>query len=120
MTSDLGAAVLDEAWPCPEVSVHSGYTYRPGRHLPPSPTKDRYLQLRPLLTRGGQCCPETGATVALYLCHLVLAPEAGIVEWCVSVLVDCIWVGFALNQLDVEKHVRGTVKKTKNINTVRI
>lgn len=41
MTSDLGAAVLDEAWPCPEVSVHSGYTYRPGRHWPPSPTKDR-------------------------------------------------------------------------------
>ena len=38
--------------------------------------------------------------IALYLCHFVLAPEAGVVQRCVSMLVDCIGVGFALNQLE--------------------
>lgn len=53
-----------------------------------------------------QCCrgclsPEegTGEVSVLYLCHLVLAPETGVVERRVSVLVDRIGVSFALNQL---------------------
>lgn len=35
----------------------------------------------------------------LYLCYLVLSPEAGVVEWRVSVLVDCVGVCFALDEL---------------------
>lgn len=34
-----------------------------------------------------------------HLSHLVLAPEAGIMQWCVSVLIGSICVCFALDQL---------------------
>lgn len=77
MTSDLVTAVLDEAWPCPEVSAHSGYTYTPGRHWPLSPTKrQRQLPLRPLLTSGGQCHSETRGSV-LVCVSLPLPPRLG-------------------------------------------
>lgn len=39
MTSDLEGAVVGEAWPYPEVSVHTCYIYTPGHHWPPSPKK---------------------------------------------------------------------------------
>lgn len=41
--------------------------------------------------------------IVLHLGHFILAPEAGIVERCVPVLVDCIGVSFALNQLAGDK-----------------
>lgn len=41
MASDLEAAVLGEAWPCPEVSVHTCYIYTPGHRWPPSPKNKR-------------------------------------------------------------------------------
>lgn len=40
MISDPEAAVLGEAWPCPEASVHTCYTYTPGHQWPPSPTTE--------------------------------------------------------------------------------
>lgn len=33
------------------------------------------------------------------LSHLVLAPEAGVMQWCVPVFIGCISVCFALDQL---------------------
>ncbi len=36
------------------------------------------------------------------LSHLVLAPEAGIMQWCVPVLIGCISVCFALDQLKMK------------------
>lgn len=49
--------------------------------------------------------------IVLYLCHFILAPEAGVVEWCVPMLVDCIGVRFALNQL---AHTGDKVRKMNN------
>lgn len=34
------------------------------------------------------------------LSHLVLAPEAGIMQWCVPMFIGCISVSFALDQLE--------------------
>lgn len=40
MTSDLEAAVLGAAWPCPGVFAHTCYMYTPGHHWPASPKKE--------------------------------------------------------------------------------
>lgn len=45
MTSDLEAAVLGGAWPCPEVSVHTCYTHTPGRRWLSDPEKEEGINL---------------------------------------------------------------------------
>ncbi len=59
-----------------------------------------------------------GCTV-LYLCHFVLAPEAGVVERCVSMLVDCIGVCFALNQLAFAGHKERKLNKKASFSPLR-
>ena len=46
-----------------------------------------------------------------YLSHLVLAPEAGIMQWCVPVFIGCICICFALDQLKVKAKNKGLYKK---------
>lgn len=83
------------------------FCYEKHRHWDRSVVPPLYKALQwPFLPRRG---PFTTNTLCqrkcqclwdvLYLCHLVLAPEAGIVERRVPVLVDCIRVGLALDQL---------------------
>lgn len=57
----------------------------------------------------------SASRVCTNLSHLVLAPEAGIMQWCVSVLIGSICVCFALDQLkeretkDYEQHKAGQI-----------
>lgn len=107
--SDLEAIVVSEAWPCPEVSVHTCYTHTPGHHWPPGPEEKGANRAtfelhifqhwicydHVLLKRICSCS---------YLCDFILTPKAGVVKWCVSMFVKCIRISFALDQLEIEEY----------------
>lgn len=109
----LEVVVSSEAWPYPEVSVHICCINTPGPHWPPSPSKQTDQLLKavgmmkgtlqwPFLPRRGRF-KATGkgvcGCISLYLGDFILAPEAGIMERGISMLVRCVRVSFTLNQL---------------------
>lgn len=55
------------------------------------------------------CC-----VVVLHLCNFIMAPEAGVVQRGVPMLIDCVGIRFALNQLPSVCH---TVRKQNNKTT---
>lgn len=75
-----------------------------------SPQKRAFSANTLCLKRWSVC----GCTV-LYLCHFILAPEAGVVERCVSMLVDCVGVCFALNQLAFAGHKERKLNKKASL-----
>lgn len=93
----LGGVHAGEAWLCPGEFLHICYRCSPEPHSSQDP--EGKLDTRMTLYHRGSQWRLVSTRGSTNLSHLVLAPEAGIMKWSVSVFISCTSVCFKLDQL---------------------